>query len=306
VRPKLQRYADGRGGTRACCQETSNRRALWRLDFYVPLLSSRHVLAVNQKTAITAYSGSIWVDQEGLDIIRLETRDEDIPSDIDCREAHESVTYGRVRLGVGDRLIPAAAELVLVHRDGRKTHNTIAFSRCHHYAAKASLSFNTVPTATEPARVSPEKHLPAGVGLQLRLEQPITIAESAAGDEIVARLDKAVRSGSILLPKGTPVLGRIRRLEQHFSPSPSYLIALEFFTAELPVGQITFSARLTGPVATPQTVVVRDFTGQTELRPGTDGLEIEEDGARTGVGRFRVRRKDIHIPRGFRTFWITQ
>jgi hypothetical protein len=284
--------------------ETRDQRALHRFDFHTPLLSSHYSLAVHGRSAITAFSGSFWVDQESLDIIRLETRAEDIPPLLDCGEARESVTYGRVRLGMDQRVLPSAAELVMVSLDGRESRNTIAFSKCRHYAAQTSLSFAAPPDSAAPAPAQPQLRLPAGVALALRLEHPITIGESAAGDPIVAQLDKAVRSGVLTLPKGTRVLGRIRRLEQHFISPASILVGLQFFAAEGPEGRITFSASLTGPRARPD--ITRVVNGRVETEPGATGVDIEDDGARTGVGSFRVPGKELRLQRGFRTLWKTQ
>jgi len=279
---------------------------LYRFDFHAPLLGSRHIVAVNGKSAATAYSGSFWVNKDSLDLIRLDTRAEEIPTDLDCREAHESVSYGRVRLGVDERLLPSAAELVLVRRDGREGRNSVAFSGCRHYTTDTSISFNAAPDPETPALRRPRLELPAGVTLALRLEEPISTRESAAGDQIVALLDKAATTSSVPLPKGTRVLGRIRRLEQHFGKNVSTLIGLQFFAAETPNGRGTFSARLTGPRATPDVVKNAGLDGTQEIVRGEAGLEIEDDGASTGVGSFRVRGKELHLPRGFRMLWKTQ
>jgi hypothetical protein len=284
--------------------ETRDQRALHRFDFHMPLLSSKYSLAVHGKSATTAFSGSFWVDQESLDIIRLETRAEEIPSDLDCREAHQSITYGRVRLGVGEGLVPSGAELALVSHDGHESRNTIAFGTCRHYTTATSLSFTTPPDSVVPESPRPQRALPADVVLVLRLERPILIGESAAGDQVVARLDKAVTSDSVLLPKGTRVLGRIRRLEQHLSSPASILVGLQFFAAEVPDGLIMFSARLTGPRATPD--VIQVLNNRLEIVRGAAGLDIENDGTMTGVGSFRVPGKELRVERGFRTLWKTQ
>src|SRR6266851_112153 len=120
--------------------ETHDRHSLYRFDFHTPLLSSKYNLDVNGKSATTAYSGSFWVNKDSLDVVRLDTRAQEIPYDLDCSEAHESIAYGRIRLGVGERLLPSAAELSLVSRAGRESRNTIAFSKCRHYTAGTSLS----------------------------------------------------------------------------------------------------------------------------------------------------------------------
>jgi hypothetical protein len=286
--------------------ETRDGHALHRFDFHMPLLSSRYSLSMHGKSAITAYSGSFWVDQQSLDLVRLETRAEEIPSDLDCKEAHQSVTYGRVRLGTGGgvRVLPSAAELGMASRDGHESRNTIAFSKCRQYATSSSLLFTTPPETAAVEKINSGRAMPADAEFVLRMERPILIGESAAGDPIEARLDKAVTAGAILLPKGTRVLGRIRRLEQHLRPTASIQVGLEFFAAETPDGLVSFRARLTGPRGTPD--VTRFVNNRWEAIPGAAGLDIEEDGAKTGVGSFRVAGKELRIERGFRTVWKTQ
>jgi hypothetical protein len=270
----------------------------------MPILNSGYSLTIQGKSATTAYSGSFWVDQESLDIVRLETRAEAIPSDLDCSDAHQSVTYGRVRLGIRERLLPSSGELAIVNRDGHESRNTIGFSNCRQYTASSSLSFTTPPDIDAEARPRFDRALPADLALVLRLEQPISVVESAAGDQIVARLDKPVDAGSVVLPKGTRVLGRIRRLEQHLTSPPSILIGLQFFAAESRDGLLTFSARLSGPRSTPDTIKV--VNTRFESVPGAAGLDIQDDGTRTGVGSFRVPGKELRLGRGLRTVWKTQ
>jgi hypothetical protein len=286
--------------------ETRDQRPLHRFDFHMPLLSSRYTLAAGGKSAITAYSGSFWVDRESLDIVRLETRAEEIPSDLDCRDAHQSVAYGRVRLstGEGEHVLPSTAELSVASRDGHESRNAIAFSMCRQYTASSTLSFTTPPEIGAETRPQARRAMPADATLTLRLERTISAGESAAGDPIAARLDKAVNAGTILLPKGTRVLGRIRRLEQHLSSSPSILVGLQFFAAQTPDGLVSFSARLMGPRATPE--VSQVVNNRWEIVPGAAGLDIEDDGTNTGVGSFRIAGKELRVERGFRTVWKTK
>ena len=281
-------------------QEILDRQNLYRFDFHAPLFGSPYSLAVNGKSATTAYSGSFWVNKESLDIVRLERRAEEIPTDIDCREAHDSILYGRMDLGVSQRLLPLAAELVIVARNGRESRNTIAFSQCRRYTAEASISFDTTSDRKLLSQPS-SQHLPAGVTLPLHLEQPISIGKSAVGDEVEARLDKAVRSGSLLLPKGTLLLGRIWRLEQHFTKPVYNLIGLQFFVAETPGARSTFNARLIGPRAIDQ--VVKVIGDKLEVESSVAGLNIEDDRMSTGIGTFRLPGKILRLQNGFRTIW---
>ena len=282
--------------------ETRDQHALHRFDFHMPLFNSRYTVAVGGRSATLAYSGSFWVDPESLDIIRLETRAEEIPSYLACSEVRHSVTYGRP--GAGERVLPSAAELTIISRDGHLSRNTIVFSGCRQYTASSSLLFTPAPDIVEATKPKSQKAIPAGVELALRLERPIAIRESAAGDPIVARLDSAVSSGGIMLPKGTRVLGRVRRLEQHLSSTPWTLVGLQFFGAEAPDGLVLFGARLVGPRSTPD--VIRMVNNRWEIQPGKAGLHIEDGGATTGVGLFRLPGRAPQVERGLRMLWKTQ
>jgi hypothetical protein len=285
--------------------ERQNQKPVYRFNFHTPPLSSRYSLVANGKSAITAYSGSFWVNQDSLDIVRLEHRAEDIPAELNLRDAHDSIDYGPARFGTSERLLPSATELVLVNHDGDESRNTITFSQCRHYTAVSSISFNS---AVEPAirlQQHPNSHLPAGVPLDLRLDQPIIIGSSAAGDELVARLDKAVKAGGVSLRKGTLVFGRIRRLEQHLTKPGSNLIGLQFFAAQTPREHITFSTKLTGPRAVEE--VARIATQyKVEIMSAVVGLDIADDGTETGIGTFRIPAKQLRLPRGFHTVWETK
>ena len=125
--------------------ESDARRPLDRFEFHAPLLSSGFILEVGGRSATTAYSGSFWADPGSLDVVRLEWRAEEIPPELHCRSASQSVSYGRVRLGAGERLLPAAAELTIVTADGRESHNTVGFSRCRHYVADTRVSSRRRP-----------------------------------------------------------------------------------------------------------------------------------------------------------------
>ena len=285
--------------------EIQNQKTAYRFNFHAPLLSSRYSLVANGKSAITAYSGSFWVNQESLDIVRLEHHAEDIPAELDCRDEHDSVEYGRARLDADERLVPSAAELVVVRSDGRESRNAIVFSQCRRYTAVSSISFNSAIEAATPQQARPHPELPAGVQLSLRLDQPVMIGDSAAGDELVARLDKAVKAGAVSLPKGTLVFGRIRRLEQHPLKPASNVIGLQFFAAQAPEGRIPFSAKLIGPRSIEDVARIAGNYKVDVMSPVV-GLDITDDGANTGIGTFRIPLKQLALPSGFQTVWETR
>jgi hypothetical protein len=286
--------------------ETLGGVSVYRFDFQVPSLSSRYTLSIAGKTSTTAYSGSFWADKNSLELVRIDTNAEDIPPDLDCSENRTSVTYRRVKLAGRERILPSTSELEIVDRTRSRSHNAVAFSGCRRYGAVSTLSFDDPPAVATKA-VEPRKdlELPADVTLVLKLAGPITTEESAAGDEITAVLDKPLRTGNIQLARGAKVLGRIRRLEQHAKAHEAMtLVALEFYAVDSPEGRMRFKARLTGPVAQPGQIL--STLHGPEFTSGTEGLDIVDEGASTGVGRFRVAGKRVRLDRGFRTVWKTE
>jgi hypothetical protein len=286
--------------------ETVGGESLYRFDFRVPSLSSQYSLTIAGRTATTAYSGSFWVEKNSLDLVRVDTRAEDIPPNLDCLQERTSVTYSRVRLGSEARLLAATSQLEIVNRNNYRSHNTIGFTGCRHYGAVSAVSFDGQP-ATSATGEGPRDvlKLPANLTLTLKLDRPITTEDSAAGDEITAVLDKPVKSGDIRLEKGARVLGRIRRLEQHSKTrEPMTMVAMEFYAVDAPQGRIRIKVRLTGPVAVPGQAL--ETPAGLQFSPGTVGLDIVDAGASTGVGRFQVPGKNLHLARGFRTVWKTE
>ena len=224
--------------------ETRDQRALHRFDFHIPILNSGYTLTTHGKSASTAYSGSFCVEQESLDIARLDTRPEGIPSDLDIRDAHQSVTYGRVRLGADPRLLPSAAELTIVSGDGHESRNTIAFNNCRQYAASSSLSFTTPPDIAAAAGPRPQRALPsqhcarsaagaADLGCRIRGGRPDCGATGQGGDcwqraaaqgNSGSRPDSATGAASQLtaMDSGRPTIlwGRSTRRAPHIQLTP--------------------------------------------------------------------------------------
>jgi hypothetical protein len=202
--------------------------------------------------------------------------------------------------------LAATSQLEIVNRNNYRSHNTIGFTGCRHYGAVSAVSFDGQP-ATSATGEGPrdDLKLPANLTLTLKLDRPITTEDSAAGDEITAVLDKPVKSGDIRLEKGARVLGRIRRLEQHSKTrEPMTMVAMEFYAVDAPQGRIRIKVRLTGPVAVPGQAL--ETPAGLQFSPGTVGLDIVDAGASTGVGRFQVPGKNLHLARGFRTVWKTE
>src|SRR5213078_2890864 len=97
----------------------------------------------------------------------------------------------------------------------RQALNVTTLSACRQYADDSA--------APVPQQKAEEPQLPAGIYLNLKLETRITFDQSAVGDPVSARLDRAFRATGISVPKGTLVSGHIRRIEERYQPEKHYL-----------------------------------------------------------------------------------
>jgi hypothetical protein len=242
------------------------------------------------------YAGTFCVDPSSLDIMRLEVRAEVVH--LPFAAVSETIDYGRVRIGAADFLLPQSHTLAMTDLEGHEGRNVTTLSACRQYAEDSAAP--VLHQETE------EPQLPAGIYLNLKLETPITFDQSAVGDPVSARLDRAFRATGISVPKGALVSGRIRRIEERYQPEKHYLVGLDFSSLSFAGTHLSFRARLVGPqlrferrpdsVTNPNNAPIIDVTG----------LEIDDSNPSSPFGVFRVRTGRLDLARGVRLIWQTQ
>jgi len=286
-----------------------DRRGL-QFNFAVPIASSSYAVEVGGGKAILPYAGSVCVDPGTLDIMLLEVHAEQIPAPLAAMS--ETIHYGRSRIGGADFLLPQDHDVTVTDLEGKENRSLTRFTGCQAYTSQSSITFDTARTEAPvppPAKVE-ERRIPAGVSLDLKLETPITFDESAVGDPITARLDRATNSSGGSIPKGAKVSGRILGLEQYFEPEKSFLVILEFSSLTFGDKRALFRAELTGPRLREDRHLETDGTAtltgmSAPATPSTpSGLDIEDSAP--GTGAFRVHEGRLHLGRGLRMIWKTQ
>ncbi|MEP7273569.1 MAG: hypothetical protein ABI882_18880 [Acidobacteriota bacterium] len=100
-------------------------------DFRVPLLTSKlSIKADNVAPIIAGYSGSVWIDSETKQVLRIEQAADDLPANFPVTQAETSVDYDMVRLRGLDVefLLPTHAEFIIADRRRRQySRNMIYF-----------------------------------------------------------------------------------------------------------------------------------------------------------------------------------
>jgi hypothetical protein len=233
-------------------ETTRNGRRLIRFDYRVADSESGYILRGPSREAKVGYHGSFLVDGETLDLVRLEVAAADIPPDLGLTEAVDVMDYSRVRIGDGECTLPASSELLLKALPDIEHRNRIEFSRCRQFTGESRITFGETTVAEQP-RTQPKTAkvaLPTAARFDLILETGVDSDTSAVGDELSARLESDVKKGgTVLIPKGARLTGRITRLERVSEPAPHFAVRLSFFTLESGQRQAEFTARLEAIVA---------------------------------------------------------
>jgi hypothetical protein len=150
-----------------------------------------------------------------LDVRRLEVIVDDIPSNLGVTAAGDTVTYGWVKIGDSEFLLPVESELTMVS-SGQENRNYTRFTSCRQYTGESVLRFDDAGPEEAAAQVIEEVDIPAGLRLTLALSAQVDLSQAAVGDPVEAELRGDLKHQKrVLAPKGAHALGRITRLERH-------------------------------------------------------------------------------------------
>jgi hypothetical protein len=276
-------------------------RRLFEYSFAVSKEQSYYRIKAHKEWVITGYSGSLLVDPETAELVRLNVRTDELEPATSLCEMQSTLDYGMVRISANDYLLPRVTRQKFIGRDGGESENTVTFSSCREYLGESVVSFGEHATKGGVADANAVKGLDTPVGLPVTIELTTAINdESAAGDRIRGRVVKAVADPArhqVFVPEGAAVEGRLMRVEVHHVKPVEFTIVLRWETFEVDGRKLPLSLipnRRTKPEEVPHGV----------LR--TRGVEIELP--LPGEDRYQV----YHFPgshpvvySGLRTEWLT-
>src|ERR1035438_8970903 len=135
---------------------------------------------------------------------------------MDVLASTTSIDYAHTNLGGTDFLLPQSADARLVKLSGEESRNHIEFTHCHLYGAQSSISFGApqgAPQFGASSVLEMKRELLPALQVVVKLSTRIT-EKTAVGALIEGVVDGNVpRKGRVLIPDGSPVRGRVRRLE---------------------------------------------------------------------------------------------
>ena len=300
--------SDGRVSYGYKGEEDLSGRRLAHFDFNLPAMMSGQIISLAEGRGIVGAAGSFWADPATYDIVRLELHATEIPPYLPLAESSHSVDYVRTKLGDSDFLLPSTAHTRMVKLNGDESVNQMEFTQCHLYAAESSISFGMKEERPQFAtsEVSETERLPLPVlDITTRLTTPITSATSV-GSLIDATVSGNVpRKGKVLIPDGSPVRGRVRRLEWNEEKGGYYIVGIEFTDIDAAGVRYRFYADLQNLDRVPGVAftLVTDSTRNKQVSGTTEILSLP---ALPGTGLFFVRGRNLDLPKGFRMTWKTR
>ena len=297
-------------------EEIAGHRAA-RWDFRLPPMWSGQVIHLPEGSGTVGLHGSIWADPQTHDVIRLELNGDDFPATLPLSEAVWTINYARTALGENVVvLLPQSGEFRMVRFSGEMSHNLIEFTHCRLFGAQSTISFDPAERTPNFALASVDdtfRSLPSGlqiaVSLRSRISAGMTVGTLISG--VVAA--NVPGKGAVLIAKGSPVRGRIRRLERYADPLPHFVVALEFTEVEVQGIRHRFYADLIsfdteqGAEETLSTPHKSDsmnlWSGGRRIQSTTERLTFTN---LPGVATFFFRGGKLDLQPGFRTVWKTR
>lgn len=232
-------------------EEIAGRR-LGRWDYQLPLQWAGQSFVIQGGSGNVSLHGSFWADPQSYDMVRLDVAAGDIPDTLPLTSAEWSIDYAptavNARLTV---LLPQTADFQMVKQSGEASDDRFAFTQCHTFEAETKLSFNGPDEPTAPAQFATSAVDDALRPLPTGLEIPVKLTSSIADGKFVGDLIDGVVARDVMLkgqtaiPSGSPVRGRIRRLEYYTDPVPYFVVAIEYTEVAIQGIRYRFDADLT-------------------------------------------------------------
>jgi len=114
-----------------------------RFDLNVPIEKSGFRIRHNGAVGMAGYQGSVWVDAETLDLVRVDFKVNRIPDDLGIRLVEESLHYKKLTIGSSEFHLPDRSELAATDDKGYCTLNVIKLARCHEFSAESTVKYGT-------------------------------------------------------------------------------------------------------------------------------------------------------------------
>jgi len=114
-----------------------------RFDFIVPIEKSHFQVRHNGNEGIAGYKGTLWVDAETYDPVRVDFKVDRIPSTVGVRRIEESLRYQKLTIAKSDFYLPVRSDLAATDQDGNYSLNLAKLEGCREFTADSVVQYKT-------------------------------------------------------------------------------------------------------------------------------------------------------------------
>ncbi len=215
-----------------------NGRSLMEYAFEEPKKDSRYKVKTRDSWVYTAYSGSVAIDPESNEVVRLSVATAELPPETESCQTVSEMEYAMVRIGDAEFPLPQLGVQQFIDLNGEEARNTTTLSSCREYRGESTISFFTSPDAEGDrggkGGETRTMEVPSGLPFTFELIAPIAADTAAGGDSFSGRLVGALRvKGKTIAPAHAPVEGRLLRVEMRRTAPFGAILVLRMRTVEI-------------------------------------------------------------------------
>jgi hypothetical protein len=123
----------------------------FRYDLHMPQDKSGLMITHNSARAIVPFEGSVWVDVETLDLVRVDLKANRIPSNVGVQSIEKSMHYRVIHIADADFLLPGKTELSATDDQGNYSLSVIRLDQCREFTGESTIKYGP-PTQDSTSR----------------------------------------------------------------------------------------------------------------------------------------------------------
>ena len=112
-----------------------------RYDLHVPIEKSGFLVRHNGAVGVAGYEGSVWVDAETLDLVRVDLKVNKIPAHLGVRLIEQSMHYKNLTIGNSEFALPEKSDLAATDDMGNYSFNQVKLNNCHEFSADSVVKY---------------------------------------------------------------------------------------------------------------------------------------------------------------------
>jgi hypothetical protein len=114
-----------------------------RFNYKVPLERSQFLVKHGGVESMVPYEGSIWVDADTLDLVRVELQVKQIPKYVGLRYIEETMHYEVMHIGSEPILLPRKSELGVTDDAGSYGLNMVELQQCREFKSDSVVKYGS-------------------------------------------------------------------------------------------------------------------------------------------------------------------